>query len=249
MYSLVLHASLTSPQRLWLLCLLILWAVLLFGGFMFGSPDAKRTHRMPLWTRLASSVVLVLAGWSWWLFAKDTSVGSYALLIAAGMSFGLLGDLAMARLLPLGNHVAAGMTSFGIGHVFYIAAMVGYGNKVGLDSATTRWVSLAVWWLIALTGWWWFVYRGQKATPLHWAALFYTLLLASTAGFATSLAMQNTSFVLLAAGAALFPLSDLILAGELFSELHFPYIGDVVWLTYGPAQMLIVYSIATALNI
>ncbi|MBI5669683.1 MAG: hypothetical protein HZC41_16925 [Chloroflexi bacterium] len=37
-------------------------------------------------------------------------------------------------------------------------------------------------------------------------------------------------------------MSDLILAGELFSGINFPLIGDVMWLTYGPAQMLIVYS-------
>ena len=42
-------------------------------------------------------------------------------------------------------------------------------------------------------------------------------------------------------------LSDLILAGDMFSDLSFPLIGDVIWLTYGPAQMLIVYSIATVL--
>lgn len=159
MHSLVPHLSLTSSQRLLLLILLILWGALLFGGFLLGTADARRTHRMPLWTRLSSSVVLVLAGW------------------------------------------------------------------------------------------WWFVYRGQKATPLHWSALFYALLLASTAGFATSLAVQqDASFVLLAVGATLFLLSDLILAGELFSDLHFPYIGDVVWLTLGPAQKLIVYSVGIILT-
>ena len=248
MTNLVLHLSLTSPQRTWLLLLLILWGALLFGGFLLGTPDARRTRRMPLWTRIASSVALVVAGWSWWLFTRDTAVGGYALLIAAGMSFGLLGDLAMAKLLPVGNHVAAGIASFGIGHVLYIVAMVGYGNQTGLDDATARWASLAVWWLIGLGGWWWFVYRGQKATPLHWAALLYALLLASTTGFATSLAVQDTSFVLLVVGAALFLISDMVLAGELFSGLHFPYIGDVVWLTYGPGQMLIVYSVGVMLT-
>ncbi len=36
-------------------------------------------------------------------------------------------------------------------------------------------------------------------------------------------------------GGALFLASDLILAGQLFSALSFPLIGDVIWLTYGPA--------------
>jgi hypothetical protein len=42
-------------------------------------------------------------------------------------------------------------------------------------------------------------------------------------------------------------LSDLILAAELFNDLHFPLVGDVVWLTYGPAQALIVYAVNSAL--
>jgi hypothetical protein len=58
---------------------------------------------------------------------------------------------------------------------------------------------------------------------------------------------QPPVFLPLAVGAALFLLSDLILAAELFNGLHFPLIGDVVWLTYGPAQMLIVYSMIGAL--
>ncbi len=248
MIDLVLHPGLTSPQRLWLLGLLILWAALLFGGFIFGSDPEKRYRRMPLWTRMASSATLVLAGWSWWLFARETGAGRYALLIAAGMSFGFLGDLAMARLLPIRNRVVGGIAAFGIGHILYIAALVGFGNLAGLDDAGARWGSVAVWWLLGLAGWWLIVYRGQEATPLHWAALPYGLLLASTTGFATGLAVQDPSFIPLALGAALFLLSDQILAGELFSGLHFRYIGDVIWLTYGPGQMLIVYSIGVTLS-
>jgi hypothetical protein len=84
-------------------------------------------------------------------------------------------------------------------------------------------------------------------TLIHWIALPYALLLATTAGLATGLALADGRFLLLALGAALFLLSDLILAGEMFSGLTFPFIGDVIWLTYGPAQMLIVYTTAIVL--
>ena len=43
-----------------LLILLIAWAALLFGGFIFGKPQAGREGRMPTWTRMASSRC-----WSW----------------------------------------------------------------------------------------------------------------------------------------------------------------------------------------
>jgi hypothetical protein len=54
-------------------------------------------------------------------------------------------------------------------------------------------------------------------------------------------------FLPLALGAALFLASDLLVAGEHFGRMRFPHIGDAVWLTYGPAQMLIVYAVNSAL--
>jgi len=43
-------------------------------------------------------------------------------------------------------------------------------------------------------------------------------------------------------GATLFVVSDMILAAERFAGAQSHLIDDWVWLTYGPAQMLIVYS-------
>lgn len=241
-------STLTPFQRWWLLALLAAWAILLFGGFIFGATTAQGDHRMPMPMRILSSAVLVLAGWSWFVFCRGTEAGRFGLLVALGMTFGLLGDLFMAGLIPLGNRVLAGIAAFGMGHILYISAFVGFGNQQRLDAPGARWGALAVWLLIGLVGWYFVVFRGQQATAMHWAALPYALLLASTAGFATGLALQASPFIPLALGAALFFASDLILAGELFSGLSFPLIGDVIWLTYGPGQMLIVYSIGAALG-
>jgi uncharacterized membrane protein YhhN len=90
------------------------------------------------------------------------------------------------------------------------------------------------------------VARGRTLTPLRWAALPYALLLAGTADVATGRALQAPAFAPVALGAALFLASDLILAGQLFAGLDFPLIGDAIWLTYGPAQALIVYGAALA---
>jgi hypothetical protein len=241
--------TLTSVQRWWLIVLLALWAVLLFGGFVFGKGDAN--HHMPLATRIASSLVLVVAGWSWYALSRGASGGAerYALFVALGMTLGFLGDLLMAGLIPLEPHVLGGMLAFGAGHLFYIAAFIGFGNQQGLDAPGPRWVALAVWLVVGMVGWYAVVFRGQDPSVLHWAALPYALLLASTAGFATGLALQARAFIPLAVGAGLFLLSDLILAGQLFSGLTFPLIGDVIWLTYGPGQMLIVYSVAAAMRL
>jgi hypothetical protein len=235
------------PIPPWLLTLLALWALLLFGGFALGKPNAAGTRRMPRWTRMASSLTLVIAAWDWYSLARGGGAESFALLIAIGMTLGFLGDLFMADLIPVSEPVMGGIGSFGLGHIAYIAAFLLFGNAHGLDAPGPRWGALAFWLLAGAVGWYLIVFRGQKATFLHKAALPYALLLASTAGFATGLALQAPAFIPLAVGAALFLLSDLILATELFNDARFPLINDIVWLTYGPAQMLIVYSIGSAL--
>jgi len=241
-----------SPfQRTFLLGLLALWGLLLFGGFVFGRTEATGSQRMPLWTRIASSLVLVVAGWSWYWFSRGTGASQFALLIAIGMTLGFLGDLFMAELLPLAQPVMGGIGAFGLGHVAYIAACLLFGSQHGLDAPGPRWGAWVAWLLVGVVGWYVVIFRGQPPTmptPLHWAALPYALLLASTAGFATGLALQAPAFLSLAIGAGLFLLSDLILAARLFSNFHFFLINDVVWLTYGPGQMMIVYAVGQALQ-
>ena len=241
---LVIHVA-----SVWLTGLLILWGALLFGGFIFAWAHSGRTGRMPLWTRVASSVVLVVAAWSWYLVSRGTTTSLFALLIAIGMTLGMLGDLFMARLLAVAQYVLLGMGAFGLGHAAYIAAGLVYGNQHGLAEAGTRYGVWAIWLVVGLIGWYLAVFRGQpKHSALQWIALPYALLLASTAAVATGLAVQDPALWPMAVGAALFLFSDLILAARLFNGLFFPLIDDAIWLTYGPGQMLIVYSVGSALG-
>ena len=231
-------------ERLWMMGLGLLWAVFLFGGFLFGREDRERARRMPAWTRMASSLALVMAGWSWFLFVQGGDEGSLAFWIALGMTLGFVGDLFMAEIIPAGDRVLGGIGAFGLGHVAYIIGLVTFGDRFGYDEPAGRWGSLTVWSIVALVGWYVVVYWKGERTFLHKVALPYALLLAATTGFATSLALQDRVFLPLAVGAALFLLSDLILAAQLFNNLRFRLIDDVVWLTYGPGQMLIVFGIA-----
>jgi len=228
----------------WLLGLGILWGVLLFGGFALGDRRTPATdRRIPTWARMGSSAALVIAAWSWAAVAWGGPAQAYALWIALGMTLGFVGDLALADQLPdLGiEPVLIGMGAFGLGHVAYIIAILGWiRDDAGLS---LHWGAWATWLIIAAVGWVGVVYWGQPQRTMHRLALPYSLLLASTAGIATGMALQDPRFLGLAVGAALFLLSDLILAWGLFRSVKFPFMHDLVWLTYGPGQMLIVYSV------
>ena len=233
----------------WFAGLLLVWAGLLFGGFLFGALDTTGSQRIPTWARMASSLSLVVAGWAWYGHAGNSSGSPFSLLIAIGMTLGLVGDLFMADLLAVEPHVLAGMASFAAGHIAYIAAMIYLGNRAGLAATKPLRGAWLAWIAIGLAGWYLIVFPSSQPATLRWAALGYVLLLASTAGLATGLALHAPVLLPLACGAALFFLSDLILAGELFADYRWPLIGSLVWLTYGPGQMLIVYSNASALRI
>lgn len=223
----------------------LLWAALLFGGFIFGPKDDYR--RMPLWTRIASSAVLVVLGW--WLYATEGQT-SFALLIAVGMMLGFVGDLYMAQLIPWPRpHVLGGMGSFGLGHVAYITAVWQFSTQHGLTDPLARWGSLLLWLLLAVIIWFFVIFRGApegERSILHFAALPYAMLLASTVGVGMGTAVQNSAFVPFFIGAALFLFSDLLIAVDLFNKKRFRQMGDIIWLTYGPAQLLIVLTIAFA---
>jgi hypothetical protein len=105
--------------------------------------------------------------------------------------------------------------------------------------------AVVAWQLVAVVGWYGVVVLGSEARDLVGPALPYSLLLAGTAGITGGLALQDRRLVPLALGAALFLASDLILACELFRG-PFAYDTECVWLTYGPGQMLIVFSTLAA---
>ncbi len=227
--------ALSGPMQLWLTGLLIAWALVLVGGFVLGRPNPEGTRRMTLWGRLGSSAILVVAAWSWWWQLRQTH-NLTALLLAVGMSLGFLGDLFMAKVFPIKNYVLGGMSAFGLGHVAYISA--------GLRIDRFDWLSWIIWMIVGAIGWYMIVWHDSSRSRLHQVALPYALLLASTTGVATGVALEQLPMATFAVGAALFLLSDLVLATQLFNNAHWRGIGDVVWFTYGPAQALIVYSIA-----
>lgn len=225
----------------------LVWAALLFGGFVLGHAPAPGQNRIPTPARMSSSAALVAAAV---VFALSTPGSLPLALTALGMALGLLGDLFMARLLLKGDRfVLGGIGAFGLCHVAYIAALFAAGEALGATATLLRWGALFVAWAFGLALWFLVIWRPATTRgALHGAALVYALLLASTLGAAVGLALQSPAFWPVALGALLFLISDLILAAQLFNGLRFRLINETVWLTYGPGQMLIVYGMGLALS-
>jgi hypothetical protein len=231
--------------------LLILWAGLLAGGLLLGKPDAARRNRLPLPVRMALSVTLLAAALVWWQAGTaGTALARFGLWIVVGMAFGLLGDVFMAGLIvPKPRHVIFGILAFGAGHVFYILAFRQAAAGLGLNSGPVWLWSWAIYLAVAALLWVLLVRQPIRGPALNYGTLGYSLLLAAMAGAGAALAIQNPAFVSLAASGLLFIVSDLVLGSELMRHTRFTSIGDVIWVTYTVAQMLIVYSSAAALYV
>jgi uncharacterized membrane protein YhhN len=231
----------------------MLWAGLLLGGTLLSESVRSGTialgkNQFLLVSHLGSSTLLVAAGWIWFLgFNRSPAAGTCG-LFAAGMTLGAIGDCfnggVLQKLIPLPDPVLGGIAAFALGHIAYITACVRVARQCGFHSRGKRLAAIFFWQVFGIVAWFFVVYCGTNrgAGLLVWPALPYSLLLAGTAGTATYLALENRRFLPLAIGAVLFLVSDLILAfrmfhGEIAGATH------AVWLTYGPAQMLIVYSI------
>ncbi|MEL6404328.1 MAG: lysoplasmalogenase [Chloroflexota bacterium] len=233
---------------------LIVWAGLLFGGFVIGTPNEDDTRRMPVQTRLLSSFVLVIASWMWFAISQGTPVSLLAAWFAIGMTLGFIGDVFMAQILSVEPHVLYGMSAFGIGHIAYIIGMwlIALPHERPYPNIT---LLLMCWGIVAIV-WLGFILRPRTTRTqqntdapslfLVFAALPYSLLLATTVGFAISLALLDPTFVLISIGAVLFLVSDLLIALRLFNGLRFRLVDDVVWFLYGPGQMLIIFGLIIA---
>jgi YhhN family len=233
----------TDPPRRAVAILYGLTAALLLLGLLLGRPDVR--GRIPLLSRMLSSALVLACAL---LLRRSAGTGSARAtgLVAGGMGCGFVGDLVMARIIPLPKHVIFGMLAFGAGHVLYMRAFLDRANATAAartagESRSHRAVGVAL--VVGLAGWWALARNPALGKTLNYGALAYSLLLGSMSGLAASLAEQDRRYVPLALGGALFLASDLILASELFRKTHFTGIGDVIWLTYIAGQELIVGTI------
>ena len=202
---------------------------------------------------MAMSVVLAVAALVLWRTeTAGTTLADYGLLVFLGMTFGLVGDLVMAKVIPTPNRVIFGMLAFGGGHLCYIAAFLGLGRALAKQSGAPLAPLVAIWAVYAAASallWYTLIRQPARGRALNIGTLVYAVLIGAMAGSAMWLATAQPGLLPLALGGLLFIASDMFVGSELMRGTSFRSIGDVIWTTYTVAQFLIVYSTAIVLQI
>jgi hypothetical protein len=238
------HQAPRGAGTIWFTVLWVVWAVLLIGAIAVGHFGGRHAAMLPTAARMGSSVTLVVAAWSAYFLWRAGAARRVLLCLAIGMTLGTVGDFFNAGWLdfvPVVHGTLGGIAAFGLGHIAYITGAIDLGRRAGIIRLPAMAAAVAAWQLVGLVAWYFVVMLGTENRDLVWPALPYSLLLAGTAGVTSGLARVDRRLIALAAGAALFLASDLILAFGLFRG-HFSHQTEAVWLTYGPGQMLIVFS-------
>jgi uncharacterized membrane protein YhhN len=214
--------------------------VVLIIAFIFGHYNPERTRRTIKPLRLSTSWILVACAWL--IYATSTTLRTPALLIALGMTFGAIGDLVLADVIPLPKRMISGIIVFSIGHLCYIAGFVQAAQTLGLNNPFTGsllWVAFVI---AAAFLWFFLIYNPAKSRVLNIGSLFYGWLIAIMAGTATALALSDPRFTLTAIGGVLFLISDIILGNRELRDNGWFLVHDVVWVIYITGQALIVLT-------
>jgi uncharacterized membrane protein YhhN len=214
--------------------------VILVVAFIFGHYSADRTRRTIKPLRLSTSWILAVCAWIIW--AASTTLRAPALLIAVGMTFGALGDLVLADVIPLPQRMISGILVFSIGHLCYIAGFSQTARALGLNDPFSESILWAAFVIVAALLWFFLIYTPAKSRVLNIGSLFYGWLIAIMAGTATALALADPRFTFTAIGGVLFLISDIILGNRELRDNGWFLVHDVIWVLYIAGQALIVLT-------
>ena len=183
------------------------------------------------WLKTGSVVALALAG----------AMAGAPWLIVAGLALGSLGDFALSRVGQ--GWFLAGMGAFGLGHLAYALAFAG-AEPASWRLEGPLWQLAALGLLLVSTEAW----LAPRTGALRWPVRGYVLVIGAM-GLAALMLPPLPGAGWLRFGAALFILSDLLLALQLFVLAGTAWtrgLARIVWPVYWGAQALILLGGAAA---
>lgn len=224
--------------------ILVACAALQVAGVGAGPVLTAGAERIPQWARLSGTLLLVFYAVVGWL-SRRGALRRYAALIAGGMLFGHLGDLAMGGVIPSPNGWLAGMLLFGIGHGFYIFAFIRLRSNIGSEARGT--VTALVLGLAGGVAAWYLLAAGSGRDPLmEYGALLYAVVICCMTALAAALIVRTPRLWPVAVGAGLFLVSDILLAASAFHGIGGALWNDLIWVIYISGQALLVTSVGRA---
>lgn len=161
-------------------------------------------------------------------------------LVPLGLGFGAAGDLCLARRGE--RFFLAGVGAFGLGHLAYSFGLLQRSQVIGFDGMSSgEWVALAVLLaLLASTE----VWLSRRTGSLRWPVRIYVGLI-GLMGAAAIMVPTVPGQAALRAGAALFIVSDLLLAIQLFVVRDAGWrrgYSLILWPVYWAGQALIAWG-------
>lgn len=207
------------------------------------APARAPKGRLPLAARMLLSLSLVCTALLIWQ-RSDAELAAYAQMVFLGMAASFVGDLIMARLLPLPNRLVGGMLAFGTAHALYIGAYVRTIHVHGASVANPGlWLGLVLYGAGSLGGWGLFIRNPQKGTAVNAGALVYGTWIGVMAAFALALAVGlGGAWWIAALGGLLFVASDFLIGITDIRGRRIQNGNDWIWLTYVAGQMGIIYA-------
>jgi hypothetical protein len=221
---------------------IVLFAIGIFGPWR-DAPELKNNGRLPRLLRMLLSASLLVAAFVIWQ-SSGKLLSVYSEWVFFGMCASFIGDLIMARLIPLPNRLIGGMLAFGIAHALYIAA---YVQTIGaLDAAvlnTGFWLGVGFYGVVSVVGWLALIRNPDKSASINLGALVYGAWIGLMASFALALAVViGGAFWVTALGGLLFIASDFIIGITDIRGIQIKNANDWIWLTYIAGQMGIIYA-------
>lgn len=209
-------------------------------------PALKTNGRLARPVRMLLSFSLVVAAFVIWFGGAKMPV--YAQWVALGMLASFIGDLVMARLIPLPNRLIGGMIAFGIAHALYITAYVQTMQTISSLEPYNRFnagliTGLLFYGAFTILGWWFLIRNPQKDAAINFGALGYGLWISVMASSALGLAYA-LGLWLTAIGGLLFVASDFLIGITDIRGIKIKNANDWIWLTYVAGQMGIIYASA-----
>lgn len=219
----------------------LLTAVCAFIAVYFMKACREKSYKRAAVLKTLAGLCFVLIGLL--LAAALSADKRFAWLVAAGLAFGLLGDLLLAiRFMKPERHdlyFVTGALSFAVGHGLYILAMLTKYDVAAAIILTVGMVGLAAAGAYV---------KGKKADAgrlMVFGSVYMALVVAMGAiAIGAATAAPSAATLLFAVGGVMFPISDSVLSAYSFGPDKRFGLNITIHATYYLAQLCIAWSLA-----